>query len=90
MTERFYLIKLLTNTSDQDGSSLAVFTDYNEALVSYHQTLATYHNASDVLYAIVKIVNMSGNTMDMEIVNHIPEPEPEPEEETTPEEEVTE
>lgn len=79
MTERFYLIKLLTNTSDQDSSTLAVFTDYNGALVSYHQTLATYHNASDVLYAIVKIVNMSGNTMDMEIVDHRPDPEPEEE-----------
>lgn len=82
MTERFYLIKLLTNTSDQDGSALAVFTDYNEALVSYHQILAGYHNASDVLYAIVKIVNMSGNTMDMEIVDHRPEPEEETEETT--------
>lgn len=76
---KFYLIKLLTNDKGQDGSSIAVFDTYENALVSYHQTLATYHNAQDVLHAVVQITNYVGNVMIMEIVDHTPEPEPEPE-----------
>lgn len=79
---KFYLIKLLTNDKGQDGSSIAVFDTYEKALVSYHQTLATYHNAQDVLHAVVQITNYVGNVMIMEIVDHTPEPTPEPEEVT--------
>lgn len=83
---KFYLVKFLTNTQEQDGSSLAVYDSYAKAVVAYHQTLATFHNAADVLYAIVSIQDgNTGNTLIKEIVNHIPEPEPEPEpEEETP------
>lgn len=79
---KFTLVKLLTNTQEQDGSSLAVYDDKNKALVAYHQTLATFHNADDVLYAVVEIQNEVGNTITKEIVDHkpIPVPEPEPEE----------
>lgn len=81
---KFYLVKFLTNTQDQDGSSLAVYDAYENAIVAYHQTLATFHNAADVKYAIVSIQDgNTGNTLIKEIVDHIPEPEPEP----TPEEE---
>lgn len=73
---KYYLVKLLTNTAGQDGSSIAVYGAKDNALVAYHQTLATYHNAEDVLYAIVQIVNEAGNVEIMEIVNHKPEPEP--------------
>lgn len=78
---KFYLIKLLTNDKGQDGSSVSVFDTYENALVSYHQTLATYHNAQDVLHAIVQITNYVGNVQIMEIVDHTPEPEPEASEE---------
>ena len=78
---KFYLIKLLTNDKGLDGSSIAVFDTYENALVSYHQTLATYHNAQDVLHAVVQITNYGGNVMIMEIVDHTPEPEPEASEE---------
>lgn len=78
---KFYLIKLLTNDKGQDGSSISVFDTYENALVSYHQTLATYHNAQDVLHAVVQITNYVGNVMIMEIVDHTPEPEPEASEE---------
>ena len=84
MENKYYLIKLLTNTQGQDGSTISVYNDKNNALVAYHQTLATFHNAPDVLYAIVKVENLLGNTEIMEIVDHIPEPEP-VEEETTEE-----
>ena len=81
MTTRYYLTKLLTNDKDQDGSSVAVYTDYNKALVAYHQTLASFHNANDVLYSVVQIIDLFGNVKNMEIVDHRPAPQPEPESE---------
>lgn len=74
---KYYVIKLLTNTQEQDASSISVFEDHDAALVHYHQTLATYHNAEDVLYAVVEIQNEYGNVEIKEIVNHKPAPEPE-------------
>ena len=76
---KYYLIKLLTNTQGQDGPSISVYDTKEKAIVAYHQTLAAFHNASDVLYAVVEIQNSVGNTEIMEIVNHRPAPEPEPE-----------
>lgn len=87
---KHYLVKLLTNTQGQDASSIAVFSSQNAALVTYHQTLASFHNAEDVLYAVVEILNEVGNTVIMEIVDHKPTPEPEPEDETEIEEEILE
>ena len=90
---KYYVIKLLTNAEGQDASSVTVFTDdetksaRDKALVNYHQTLAAYHNADDVLYAIVQIVNEIGNCEIMEKVDHKPAPEPEPEPEEEPVEE---
>ena len=87
MESKFYLIKLLTNDKGQDGSSVAVYTDSedksakNKALVAYHQTLANFHNASDVLWACVKIEDIYGTEIASEIVDHVPQPEPEPTEE---------
>ena len=78
---KYYLVKLLTNTAGQDASVVSVFETKDDALVAYHQILAAYHNATDVLYAVVQIQNEYGNVELMEIVNHKPEPEPEPEEE---------
>ena len=74
---KYYVIKLLTNTQEQDASSISVFEDHDAALVHYHQTLASYHNAEDVLYAVVEIQNEYGNVEIKEIVNHKPAPEPE-------------
>ena len=82
MAEKFYLVKLLTNTKGEDGSSLSVFTDLDSAKVNYHNTLATYHNAQDVLYAVVEILDEYGRVVGgsngyTEIVDHRPTPEPE-------------
>lgn len=90
MTGKFYLIKLLTNTEGEDGSSLSVFTDLDSAKVNYHNILAAYHNAQDVLYAVVEILDeygrvVGGNNGYTEIVDHRPEPEPTQESETTEE-----
>lgn len=78
---KFYLVKLLTNTQGQDGSSIAVYESRNGALVAYHQTLANFHNATDVLYAAVEILNENGVVIQSEIVDHRPAPQPEPSEE---------
>ena len=80
MNMKYYLVKMLTNTAGQDGSTIAMYDEKDKALVAYHQTLAAFHNADDVLYACVEIINSNGNIEALEIVNHIPEPEPEPEE----------
>ena len=61
--EKYYLINELTNTEGQDGSSISVFDTLDSAIVSYHQTLAAYHNASDVLYANVQIHDMYGRVV---------------------------
>lgn len=76
---KFYLVKLLTNTQGQDGSSIAVYPSRDKALVAYHQTLANFHNADDVLYAAVEILNENGVVIQSEIVDHRPAPEPDEE-----------
>lgn len=76
---KYYVVKLLTNTQGQDASSVTVCTTEKAARVDYHSTLAAYYNATDVLYAIVKIENEIGNCDIMEIVDNKPTPEPEPE-----------
>ena len=74
---KYYVIKLLTNTAGQDAPSIDVYETKEQALVAYHNTLAAYHNAEDVFYAVVMIVNEYGNTEIKEIVDHTPAPEPE-------------
>ena len=75
---KFYLVKILTNAQGQDGTTIAVFDALESAQVSYHNTLAAFHNASDVLYAVVEILDEYGRIMGgfSEIVDHRPEPEP--------------
>lgn len=79
--EKYYLIKELTNTAGQDGSTIAIYPDQDKAVVAYHQTLASLHNAADVLYAIVQIHDMYGRVVGgyKETVDHRPEPEAESE-----------
>lgn len=75
---KYYLVKLLTNTAGQDASSVEVYDSLERAQVAYHNILAAFHNAEDVLYAVVEILASNGNPVIKEIVDHIPEPEPEP------------
>ena len=78
---KFYLVKLLTNTQGQDGSSIAVYNALQNAQVEYHRTLASFHNADDVEYAVVEILDEYGRIVGgySEIVDHRPEPAPEEE-----------
>jgi hypothetical protein len=74
---KYYIVNLLTNTQGQDGSTVTSYESKDAAIVAYHQTLAAFHNAEDVLYAVVQMVNEYGNCEIMEIVDHRLEPEPE-------------
>ena len=79
---KYYLIKELTNDKGQDGSTIAVYTDLNNAIVAYHQTLANFHNAQDVLHAVVQIQDYYGRVVGgyIETVDHAATPEPNVEE----------
>lgn len=84
---KYNIEKFTTNTAGAYSATVtATFEDLEKAKVNYHQNLATLHNASDVLIAVVIIVDEYGNIMPgfREVVDHTPTPEPEPE--PTPEE----
>jgi hypothetical protein len=86
---KYNVVEFIRNTADAYTAKVtATYDNLESAVVKYHQDLATFHNADDVLVAVVKIVDEFGNPMDgfREVVDHTPEPEPEP----TPEEEETE
>lgn len=79
---KFYLVKILTNTEGQDGTTISTFDSEDSAKVNYHNILAAYHNAADVLYAVVEILDEYGRVLGgdngyREIVDHKPKPEPE-------------
>lgn len=57
---KFYLVTLLTNTQGQDGSTVVKYDVLDNAKVEYHNKLAAFHNASDVLYAVVEILDEYG------------------------------
>lgn len=71
---KFYLVKLLTNTAGQDAPSVDVFGKLEAAQVAYHNILAAYHNAEDVLYAVVEILDEYGRIVGgySETVDHRP------------------
>ena len=81
----YYLVKIVINDKGQDGTSIQIYPSLDSAIVAYHQTLASFHNASDVRHAVVEILDnggviVGGNSGYREVVNH-PAPEPEPTEE---------
>ena len=75
----YYLVKILTNTAGQDGTTIAMYDELTAAQVGYHNTLASYHNAADVLYAVVEILDEYGRIVGgySETVDHRSEPQPE-------------
>lgn len=83
----YYLIKIVINDKGKDGTTIEVYSSLDSAIVAYHQTLASWHNAQDVRHGVAEILNGSGvivggNSGYREEVNHpAPEPEPEPSEE---------
>lgn len=74
---KYYLVKILTNAQGQDGTTIAKYDEFTAAQVGYHNTLASYHNAADVLYAVVEILDEYGRIVGgySEAVDHRPTPE---------------
>ena len=78
----FYLVSLVPNQQDQHQSTIAEYNDLEKAIVNYHNKLSAYHNAEDVKYAVVEILNVGGLLLKpyLETVSHIlPEEEENPE-----------
>ena len=79
----FTLIELVKNTQGQEADPKATrYASKESALVNYHNKLKIYHDASDVLFAVVEVLDEYGRILGgehgyREEVNHIPEPEPE-------------
>lgn len=83
-----YIVKLVTNTQGQDGSTVSAYVpnegesdmDFNERVkTAYHNDCASFHNAKDVLYGAVEILAEDGNPLEKDITDHRPTPEPTPE-----------
>lgn len=72
------LIKKVTNTQGQYSCTVETFEDEQSAKVRYHQMLADYYNADDVLYAVVLILDEYGKELQgfREVVDKRPAPEP--------------
>ena len=73
----FYLVSLVTNTQDQHSQTVNPFDNADIAKTNYHTKLAAFHNASDVLYAVVLILDEYGKELQgfREIVDKRPAPE---------------
>lgn len=71
------LIKKVTNTQGQYSCTVETFDTEQSAKVRYHQMLAAYYNADDVLYAVVLILDEYGKELQgfREIVDKRPAPE---------------
>lgn len=72
---KYNVLSFITNTSNQYSASVvAAYDNIDGAKVKYHQLLASLHNANDVLFASVKLVNEYGNDVAgyFEIVDHRP------------------
>lgn len=76
---KYNVISFIVNKSNQYVAKVeATYDNIGGAKVKYHQLLASLHNASDVLFASVKLVNEYGNEVSgyFEMVDHTPiEPE---------------
>ena len=77
----FYLVGLVTNTQGQHSQTVNPYENADLAKTNYHTKLAAFHNASDVLYAVVLILDEYGKELMgfREIVDKRPTPEPTPE-----------
>ena len=72
---KYNVLSFITSTSNQYSASVdATYDNINSAKIKYHQRLAALYNASDVLFASVKLVNEYGNEVSgyFEMVDHRP------------------
>ena len=57
------LIKKVTNTQGQYSCTVETSESEQSAKIRYHQMLAAYYNADDVLYAVVLILDQYGKEL---------------------------
>ena len=81
MSNRYYVVCQLTNDKDQDASTITMHESLANAKVEFHGKCRSFFNAADVKYAVVQILNAIGTRVDIETIDHIPQPQQEPEEE---------
>ena len=83
---KYYLLKLVTNTQGQDADPVCTIykdADAKKALektvTAWHQQCAPLHNADDVLYAVVEVIDEYGRPVNdyVDRIDHRPTPEPE-------------
>lgn len=82
---KYNVVEFIRNTAGAYTASVkATYDNLEGAAVKYHQDLATFHNASDVLVATVKIEDEYGHEVSgfFEVVDHSTTAETTTEEET--------
>lgn len=70
---KYNVVELIRNTAnDYVAKVAATYDNLDGAAVKYHQDLATFHNAGDVLVATVKIEDEFGHEVSgfFEVVDH--------------------
>lgn len=78
----FYVVKLLTTSAGADGSKIeGVHATDSAAMTQYHSLCAALHNDHDTEFiAVMNVLEANGNCKIKEIIDHLPQPQPEPEE----------
>lgn len=70
---KYNVVEFIRNTADAYTAKVtATYDNLESAVVKYHQDLATFHNASDVAVATVKIEDEFGHEVEgfFEVVDH--------------------
>lgn len=70
---KYNVVELIRNTANAYVAKVAAtYDNLDGAAVKYHQDLATFHNADDVLVATVKIEDEFGHEVSgfFEVVDH--------------------
>ena len=70
---KYNVVEFIRNTADAYTAKVtATYDNLESAAVKYHQDLATFHNASDVAVATVKIEDEFGHEVEgfFEVVDH--------------------
>jgi hypothetical protein len=87
---KYFVLKLLTNDKGQDGSKIDALYENEDpekakeaGKYGFHSLCATLHHASDVLYAVVQLLDEYGHSEEMDIIDHRPAVVPEATDEPT-------
>ena len=76
---KYNVLQFITNTEEQYSATVsATFDNLTSAKVTYFGVAQSLNNATDVLRAVIKIVDEFGNDIGYrEVIDNTPKPEPE-------------